>query len=843
MSGGFKLAFSYARRELRGGLKGFRVFIACLALGVATIAGVSSLSEAVIGGLQRDAKRLLGGDVSLRLIHRPATQEQQAYLKSAGSMSEIIEMRAMARTATGEGGNRSLVELKAVDTPYPLIGKFGVTEGGQLKEILKKADGAWGAVAGKGLLAKLKLKIGNTVQVGDARYRIMGTVASEPDRVASILSFGPRLLVSSASLPDTKLVQPGSQIRYRYRVALPGSANLTDWVEQLKDKFPTAGWRIRVVDEAAPGLRRFVERMTLFLSFVGLTTLLVGGVGVTNAVESYLDGRVRTIGMLKCLGASGGFIFRTYFIQILSLAIGGIILGLIAGAVAPLLAATALKGLLPIQIEAALYPLPLIIATLFGLLISVTFALWPLSRARAVTAASLFRDKVAQSDFKAGGRYLALVLLGVAALAALTIWSANDKWFASWFVAGVIVSLVLLRLSAALVRRVAANFTNLRSTTARLAIANLYRPGASTTSVMLSLGLGLSVLVAITLIEANLNRQVKERLPEMAPAFFFLDIQPDQVARFDQTVSGFDGTGEYRRVASLRGRIVKIAGKPVEEVDVASDVQWAVRGDRALTYAAKPAEDSKIVAGTWWPADYAGPPQISLDANLARGFGIGLGDTLTLNILGREIEATVGSLRSIDWRSLRFDFAIIFAPGTLEGAPHSHIAAIRAPENLEDGIEKAVTDGFRNVSVIRVREALQSAANILDGIGQAVRATSAVTIIGGVLVLAGAVAAGRRRRVYDAVVFKVLGATRGVILKAFLIEYGLLGVITGAVSAVIGSLTAWAVVVFLMRMDWAFDPRAVLTTVLVCLGVTLVVGFAGTWRALGQKAAPLLRNE
>lgn len=234
---------------------------------------------------------------------------------------------------------------------------------------------------------------------------------------------------------------------------------------------------------------------------------------------------------------------------------------------------------------------------------------------------------------------------------------------------------------------------------------------------------------------------------------------------------------------------------------------------------------------------------ISLDANLARGFGVGLGDTLTLNILGREFEARIASLREIDWRSLRFDFAIIFSPGTLEGAPHSHIAALQAPPEREDGIERAVADRFANVSVIRVREALKAAADILAAIGAAVRATSAVTILAGALVLAGAIAAARRRRIYDSVVLKVLGASRRTLLAAFALEYGILGLATGVIAAAVGGLTAWAIVVWLMHAQWTFFPGTVAWVVALAMGVTLIAGFAGSWRALGQKAAPYLRNE
>ena len=842
MTGQFQLAWRFSLRELRGGLKGFRILVACLSLGVAAISGVGSLSQSIEAGLQRDAKKLLGGDVALRLLHREATEAQLGYLRANGRLSAVVEMRAMAR-GIKYIDKRSLVELKAIDNLYPLIGNIALKKGKNLADALARKGGVWGAAVEANLLPKLKIKLGDMVKVGEGQFLITAIVDKEPDRVANILSFGPRLMIRAEALAETKLVQPGSQIRYRYRIQVPDGQNASDWIERLKAAFPKAGWRIRTTEQAAPGLQRFIDRMTLFLSFVGLTTLLVGGVGVTNAVDSYLESKTRVIATLKCLGAPSGLVFRIYFLQILALAGFGIVAGLIVGGLGPVAAISAMKGLLPVEPVADIYPLPLFLATIFGILVSLTFALWPLARAREVPAANLFRQSVQPANFRPHRKILTATFVGVVALSSLTIYASNDRWFAIWFVGGAILTLLLLRGGAGLLTWWTRRIDNIRHTELRLALANIHRPGAATASVVSSLGLGLSVLVAIALIEGNLSRQVNERLPVSAPAFFFIDIQPDQVAAFDRTVTGFDGAGDYKRVASLRGRIVKIAGVPVEEVDVVPGSAWAIRGDRALTYAAKPAEGTEIKAGKWWPENYQGPPQISLDANLARGFGVDLGDSLTLNILGREIEAKITSLRAIDWRSLRFDFAIIFAPGTLEAAPHSHIAALQAPRELEDPVEKAVTERFNNISVIRVREALQSAADILDGIGMAVRATASVTILGGALVLAGAIAAGRRRRVYDAVVFKTLGATRMRLLRAFLIEYGLLGLSTAVISGAIGTFTAWAVVVWLMDMQWKFIPQAVWLTLVVCLVVTLAVGFAGTWRALGQKAAPLLKNE
>ncbi|MFQ5955848.1 MAG: ABC transporter permease, partial [Kiloniellales bacterium] len=399
------------------------------------------------------------------------------------------------------------------------------------------------------------------------------------------------------------------------------------------------------------------------------------------------------------------------------------------------------------------------------------------------------------------------------------------------------------RLVAAAVMAAARATPRPRDPRLRLALANLHRPGAPTGSVVLSLGLGLTVLVAVALIEANLARQVGERLPEVAPSTYFIDIQPHQLAQFEAVVRSVPGSLELRHVPTVRGRIVRLAGRPVDQVRVAPGVAWVTRGDRALTYAALPPANTRIVAGAWWPADYSGPPLVSLDAAAAEGMGLAVGDSITFNVLGREIRARIANTRRIDWSTLGMNFVVIFAPGTLEQAPHSHIASVHATAVAEAALERAVSERFANVAAIRVKDALEAVNRVLANIGIAVRLTAAITLIAGLLVLAGAIAAGHHRRVRDAVVLKVLGARRRQVLQAFLMEYALMGLITGAIAAAIGSTAAWAVVTQAMGADWAFPPAAVVATVLLAMAVTLLFGFAGTWRALGQKPAPLLRNE
>jgi putative ABC transport system permease protein len=841
-SPGLGLALRLARRELRGGLQGFRIFLACLMLGVAAIAGVGSVSEAVLAGLRAEGRNLLGGDLDLRLAHRKTSPEEMTWISAQGEVSVVTHMRAMARRADGDA-QRSLVELRAVDAGYPLYGAVELTPEQPLQEALAYDGEAWGAVADRNLLVRLDLAPGGRVTVGRALYQIRAVLEREPDRTAQALILGPSFVVSSASLEASGLDQPGSLIHRHYRLRLSEGVSAALVRGELEARFPEAGWRIRDTREAAPGVRRFIERLSLFLTLVGLTSLLVGGVGVGNAVRSYLDGKTATIATLKCLGAPGRLVFQVYLLQVMALALVGIAAGLVLGAAAPYAVGTLLADQLGWQAVAALYPRPLAVAAAFGLLTTLAFSLWPLAHARGVPAASLFRDLVAPLRGAVGAPTWAAIALAGAALAGLAVATAAERWLAIYFVAGAIGTLVVFRLAALGVMALARRAGRPRHAGLRLAVANLHRPGAPTGGVVMSLGLGLTVLVAIAQIEGNLAAEVRQRLPEDAPGFFFIDIQPDQIAAFDSTVHAVPGVRELRRVPMLRGRITAVGGTPSEELEIPPEIEWVFRGDRGLTWSRAPLAGAELSAGEWWPADYDGPPLVSLDSEVGQLLGLVPGDSLTVNILGRDIEVLIANLRRIDWSDLTINFVLVFSPGLLESAPQTQIATVKAEPEAEDQVERAVTDRFANVSAIRVKEALRAVAELMAHIAAAVRATAAVALLAGVLVLAGTVAAGHQRRVYDAVVLKVLGGTRRDIGQAFLMEYGLLGLVTAALAGLIGSAAAYLILTQLMHMAFRFLLGAVAWTALIATAITLALGFAGTWRALSQKAAPLLRNE
>jgi len=839
------LAVRFARRELRGGLAGFRILVACLALGVAAIAAAGSLRAAIDSAMTHDARVLLGGDLDLRQSHQPITPDQLAVLAGMGRISIGVEMRAMA--SIGNNRARSLVELKGVDRSYPLVGRLELAPAMDVAQALERRDGVWGAAADANLLDRLGLRPGQRLRLGDAELEIRAVIVKEPDRVATILSFGPRLMVAGEALAETGLIQPGSVIRHTVRLALrPGLAPAGAKAE-LARRFPDAAWQVRDANDAAPGLERFLDSLTSFLTLVGLTALLVGGIGVANAVKAYLDGRIATIATLKCLGAPARLILTTYLLLVGLLAAIGIALGLLAGAaVVPLVIGLA-GDALPLPATIGLYPRALLVAAGFGAVSALVFTLWPLARARMIPPSRLFRSVAVPVSGRPDRATLAMLVAAVLILAALTILAAGNRPLAAWFVAASAATLALFRAIAwglaKAATALAARHGNSLGPTWRLALANLHRPGSAVVGMVLSLGLGLTVLVTIALVEGNLAAQFGERLPAQAPSFFFIDVQPDQVAALADAVRRADPDAGLEQAAMVRGRISSIRGIPVEEARIAPEAQWAARGDRGLSSAAVPPPGSRLVEGVWWPKDYAGPPLASVDTGVAHGFGLKVGDRLGLNVLGREIEVTVTSLRDIDWSSLSMNFAILLSPGALDGAPRSFIATVRAAPQLDAAIEKAVTDRLPNVSSIRVKEALEAVRAIIAEADLAVRLAGTVTLAAGAMVLAGAVMAGHRRRVWDAVVFKVLGATRGQLWRAHLAEFAVVGLITGLAAAGVGSAAARAILIHVMKAEWVFLPGITAATLGICIAASLVVGFAGTWRALGAKAAPLLRNE
>jgi putative ABC transport system permease protein len=833
----------YALRELRGGLRGFYVFIACIALGVMAISGVGSVAASLSDGLAREGRTLLGGDVAFSLFQREAKPDELAFLRARGDVSVSASLRGMARAADGR---LALVEIKAVDGAYPLLGQLSLDPDMPVADLLAERDGAFGAGADQTLLTRLDLKLGDRVNVGSATFQIRSLDNAEPDKLAGGLGFGPRFLVSEAGLRATQLLQPGSLVRWNYRVKLPDAvSNTTRLIDDARQALPHAGWEIRSRDNASPQLERTISRFTQFLTLVGLAALLVGGVGVANAVKSHIDRRRDVIATFKAVGATGRDVFAIYLTQVVVLAVVGSIIGLVAGAALPFIIVDVFGKLLPLPIEPALHVNELALSLVYGLLTALAFGLWPLGRVHDVPVAALFREAVSSVWHRPRWRYLLSMAGVIALLIAVIIGLAYDKRVAAIFVVSAIAVFILLRGIAAALMALARRLPRSQITMLRLAVTNIYRPGALTPSVVMSLGLGLAVLVTITQIDGNLRRQFMAALPEHAPSFYFIDIPSTEADRFTAFLKQTAPGSTVEEVPMLRGRIVSARGVRAENLNPTTDSEWVLQSDRGLTSTGEIPRGSKIIEGEWWGADYNGPPLVSIEKKIADGLKLNLGDEIVVNVLGRDISAKIGNMRTIDWQGLGINFVLVFSPNAFRGAPHTHIATLTEvhPDAAGDAaIVKSVAGAFPTVTSVRVREALETIGSVVTNLVLAIRGASAITLVSAVLVLGGALAAGHRHRVYDAVILKTLGATRGRLLGAYALEYLLIGFATAIFGVIAGSIAAWLIVTRLMTLSFVWQIGSAAGVVASALVVTVGLGLAGTLLALNQKPAAVLRN-
>ncbi|MHA7873929.1 ABC transporter permease [Roseivivax sp.] len=832
----FRTAATFARRELRGGLKGFRVFLACLALGVAAIAGVGSVRSAIQAGLEDQGAVLLGGEAEAQFTYRYATEEERAWLDSVSTeISEVVDFRSMAVVGEGESAERGLTQIKAVDGAYPLLGQVVLAPEMPLSEALA-GDGA---VMAPILADRLGLSPGDDFRLGSKTFTLSAILETEPDDAGGGFDLGPRTMVRTEALEGAGLLEPGTLFETEYRMLLPEGTDLDAIKSEAEDRYRDAGIRWRDARNGAPGTARFVDQLGGFLVLVGLSGLAVGGVGVSAAVRAYLARKTSVIATLRTLGATRETIFLTYFLQVGVLAVVGIAIGLVLGAGVPLAFAPLISDALPVPTLFTLHPAPLAEAALYGVLTALLFTLWPLARAEEVRAATLFRDALSSAKALPAPIYLAVTALLLVTLVGAAMVFSGDAELTLWTAGGILGSLLILVGAAYLIRFAArAATTGARGRPAlRWALASIGGPREESASVVLSLGLGLAVLAAIGQIDGNLRSAIDRDLPEVAPSYFFVDIQKDQMEGFREIVDD-PAVSRVDSAPMLRGVITEINGAPATEV--AGD-HWVVRGDRGITYAAQPDERTRVVAGEWWAEDHTGPAEISFAQEEAQELGLSLGDVITVNILGRDISAEITSFRVVDFSTAGIGFVMTMNPAAVEAAPHTFISTVYADPEEEARILRAVSEAYPNITAIGVRDAIDRVSTLLDGIAEAVRWGAAATLVTGFLVLIGAAAAGEQARTYEAAVLKTLGAGRPRILKSFALRSALLGAGAGLVAIVAGILGGWAVSVFLMETSYAVIWPSALGIVAGGLVATLLAGLAFVWRPLAARPAQVLR--
>ncbi len=835
-----------ALRELRGGLGGFRVFVAAIALGVAAITGIGSLSMSIADGLAGEGRMFLGGDLSVDLVQRELGTTERELLERHGRVAEVALVRAMARHGNGEA---ALVEIKAVDDHYPLVGQVGLDPPLPLAAALEPRGGRFGIVADAVLIARLGLEPGEPVEIGDAAFELRARLAAEPDHLAAGIGLGARVLMSRAGLAAAGIVEPGALVRWQYRIVLDRAgapADVEHVAQLLRAAGSDGGWEIRTRKSFSPQLSRNLERLTTFLELVGVTSLIIGGVGVANAIAGFVERKRVSIAVLKALGASGTTVVTLVLVQVMLVAAVAVALGVGAGVTLPLVVASILGSDIPFPISVTLHPSAIGAGILYGLLTAFTFSVWPLARAHDLPVQALLRDEIAPSRARPRRRYLAMIAASSTTLLAVTLALSADRFLTAVYVAATLVAFALLRALGWAIMAGARRLPHPRRVSLRLAIVNIHRPGALTPSIAVSLGLGLTLVVALTLIDADLRRELREGLPGERPSLYFIDVQKAAAETFTDFVRARAPEGRLEHVPMLRGRIVALNGLRSDAAVPKESVAWVLRGDRGITFSESVPEGSTLVTGSWWPKDYAGPPLVSLEAEIAEGLGLAPGDDISVNVLGREISARIANLRKVNWHSLGINFVLVYSPGTFAGAPFGEVATLTFPSALDPARELALlretAQKFPSVTTIRVKDALDKVAAAMAQVSTAVECVAAVAILAAILVLGGALASGQQARTHDAVVLKTLGATRRAIATTFAYEFGIIGLMTALFGLAAGTAAAFAVVEQVMKLEFHLALVPALGAAAVALCLTIVMGLAGTWHILGRRPARYLRE-
>ena len=840
-----------ALRGLRGGLAGFRIFLACIAIGVAAIVGVGSVSHGFLDGLARQGRVILGGDVSFAQTHRELSAAERSWMQAHGSLSAVALLRAMARAPNG---GSTLIDLKAVGLDWPSAGSASVAPDRPIPELLAPRDGVDGLIADAALSAKLNLSVGDRIKIGDQTFALRATLISEPDSLSAGFALGPRVIITQDALRHTDLLQPGALVRWIYRVSLEGdhTAPVSDaqaqaFVKAADAAFPSAGWETHTRADVSPQFAKSLEQLTQFLTLVGLTALIVGGGGVANAARAFVERKREEFATFKALGAAGSSVFFLSLAQVMAVAAIGVAIGLSAGACMPFLLAWGLASVIPIPFSPSLYPGELAAGALYGFLTALAFSIGPLGRAHDAPVATLFRDRVDSERSLPRARYLVALAVAAITLVAAMVLLATDRRIAVIYVLAACGGFALLRAVSWAIMAAARHAPHLKMVEMRLAVANIHRPGALTPSVVLALGLGLALLVALTFIDGNLRNEIGKATPGQTPSLFFLDVPSGETQAFGAFVHAHAPSAKLEEVPMMQGRITRLNGVASDKVKSSEDAARVLKGDRGITYASDPPDGSVVVAGTWWPPNYSGAPLVSMDARIAQGLRLKIGDTITVNVLGRDVTARIANLRKVNWRTLGINFILVFSPNAFAGAPHTTLAAATFPKLADESrglkLLREVANAYPTITVLSVKDALDALNQLLDKVALAIRSASSVALLSATLVLGGAIASGQRNRIYDAVILKTLGATRGRLLLALVMEYALLGLAAAVFGVIAGVAAAYVILTRVMDVDtvsWLWGS-AILSAVFA-LVATVALGLLGTYRALGQKPAALLRS-
>jgi putative ABC transport system permease protein len=826
-----------AWRETRGAKRHFAYLVACITLGVGALVAVSSFAASLERTVGRSARALMGGDVEIRSTQPLSAAAETVVSEMARSGIDVLPVQELVAMSAAHEKSQ-IVELKTVARGYPFYGDLVTEPAAPMETLVGKGR----ALVHPSLLQKLGVSVGDHMKIGEADFVISGVIRQEPDRAVGVFSLGPRVMIAAEDLAGTGLVRPGSRVRHRVLFRLPTGASAEAFKDALAARLPDANVRVTTYSQAQPGVRRFWNQLTVYLGLTGLVALMVGGIGVATSVRAFVRGKLDTIAVLRCLGAGWRQVLAAYLLQTVLLGLGGSLLGAALGTAVQLALVPAISPLLPFTLEPSVSLRSVLAGLAMGTGLTLLFALWPLLDIRRVRPALILRREV---EARLPGRRPWLAGIPIAAgLAALVFWQAGSFKAGGLFLGGLAGALALLGLTARLVIAGARRLPRLRSLAWRHAVANVHRPGSHAGVVLVSLGVAVMLIVAMALLEQSLRAELADRGPGRSPAFFFIDIQRDQVEPFARLVKDLTRQ-EPELTPVVRSRLATINGASVaDDPRQKQEEVWYLSREYVLTWSAEPPPRNDVISGRWWTKDEARQePLISVEEDIAKNLGVSIGGTLGFDIQGVTVQARIVNIRKVDWQSFNTNFFVIFSQGALDGAPSTWIATARVPPAGEAAVQSAVTAAFPNVTAIPIREVLERISAVLDQIALAIRLLAGVSIATGLIVTAGALGVTRHQRLYQSVILKTLGATRGLVARVFAVEYALLGVAAGLGGSLLATALAWSIGHWVLDIDWGGSPLTIASGVAGAALLALAVGFLGTFRLLGKKPLDVLRGE
>ena len=835
--------FAMVWRETRAAWRRLLFFVLCIAFGVGGLIAVRSFGDLMENAILLEARSLSAADLIIGNNRPPGkqTHETLAFLRAAGArVAETAELVAMAGSA--DGRQVRLVELRAVDEGYPFYGQVITGSGRPFRELLRDDT----ALVDPALLLYLGAAVGDRLRIGDAEFTIAGELLKEPDGTIQLFRLGPRVMLTLAGGRATALITPTSRVRYRALVKLGPAQPLSATLAEVKARLKDSPASVSAFDEAQPQVRRFLEHLADYLRLLGLVALLLGGIGVSGAVRVFIAQKLDTLAILKCLGATANRVLAVYLTQAALLGVVGSLLGALLGIAVQRVLGVLMADFMPVTVRNVVSPRALAEGLALGLVITLWFAVPPLWQARRVPPARVFRRNVEPPA--PWRRRLGRLGLGLgttaALLAGLTFWQSTHAMLSWIFLAAVAGTVALLAVSAlgllALLRRL----PRPTSFALRQGLSGLYRPGNQTLMVTVSLGLGVLLVLTVFLIRSDLLRQVSTNAGGPQPNLFFMDIQKDQRETFRRLTEEFHVTA-LPLVPVVRGRILSLNGRPVADFPADDErTRRVLRFEYAFTYrdALQPGE--AVVAGRFAPDPRIAGAQVSVSDWWVEAVGLGLGDTLTLDIQGVSVRATITSIRKIDWNNRRANFSFVFLPGVLEDAPQVFVSAVEAPdEATRVRLQQETVRRMPNVSVIDVQVVLALVQQIMDRIALVVQFMALFSIAVGLVILAGMISTTKYQRLREAVLMKTLGATRWMVARMLAAEYLFLGAVSGAVGAFAAGGLSWALVTFVFRGHWTLHLPPYLWGMGLATLLVVLAGLLSSTDVLMKKPLQVLREE